>query len=76
MPVTILRESVAWASGFANYVLPILLILFIIYKNIYLLDNKQDKEEKNILKLIWYFVISFVGSLFIENITLYNLFLI
>lgn len=76
MPVTILRESVTWAAGFANYVLPILLILFIIYKNIYLLDKKQNKEDKNILKLIWYFVISFIGSLFIENITLYNLFLI
>lgn len=76
MPVTILRESVTWASGFANYVLPILLILFIIYKNIELLDNKQSFNDKNPLKLVWYFIISFVGSLFIENITLYNLFLI
>lgn len=76
MPVTILRETVTWASGFANYVLPILLILFIIYKNIQLLDNKQSFNEKNWLKLIIYFVIAFVGSLFIENITLYNLFLI
>lgn len=76
MPVTILRETVTWASGFANYVLPILLILFIIYKNIELLNNKQSFNDKNILKLILYFIISFIGSLFIENVTLYNLFLI
>lgn len=76
MPVTILRQSVTWASGFANYVLPILLVLFIIHKNIKLLDDKQEFNEKRILKLICYFIISFVGSLFIENITLYNLFLI
>ena len=76
MPVSILRQTVTWASGFANYVLPILLILFIIFKNIQLLNNKQDFNEKNIFKLIIYFIVSFIGSLFIENITLYNLFLI
>lgn len=76
MPVTILRQTVTWASGFANYVLPILLILFIIYKNIKLLDDKKEFNDKKIIKLIFYFIIGFVGSLFIENITLYNLFLI
>ncbi len=76
MPVTILRQSVAWASGFANYVPSILLILLIINDNIQLLSMKPVIKKSSVIKAICYFIISFVGSLFIENITLYNLALI
>lgn len=76
MPVTIFRESISWASGFANYVLPIILILNFINYNKSLLNKKAVKNKDNsIVRVIIFLIISFVGSLFIENITLYNLFI-
>ena len=45
MPISIFRQSIAWASGFANYVIPILLVLFFINKNKHLFEKKNICNE-------------------------------
>lgn len=72
MPVTIFRQTIAWASGFANYLIPILLILFFINSNKDLFIGKSNKKNEKKLVILFYFFASFMGSMFIENITIYN----
>lgn len=73
MPVNIISESIAWTSGFVNYVIPFLIILLIIYlnKNIFSNDN-VNISNKWIIPLL---ILGFACSLFIENMTIYNLIL-
>ncbi len=71
MPMDIFRQSVVWASGFSNYVPPILLFLVYIYCNSYLFEDKIINKKKSIFVLFLYLILGFVGALFIENITIY-----
>ena len=48
IPVTIFRPTIAWASGFANYLIPILLILFFINSNKDLFIGKSNKKNEKI----------------------------
>ena len=72
MPIDILRQSVVWASGYANYVPPIIFSLMFINRNTYLFKDKIKDERKNsVWALLLFALIGFVGALFIENITIY-----
>ena len=70
MPISIFRQTITWASGFANYVPPILLYLIIIYKNNSLFYNKENSKEK-FWMIIIYLIMGLINALFMENITIY-----
>lgn len=72
MPVALLRQGVVWTSAFSNYVFPIL--FFLIYLN-YNKDIFSKDNDKNKIPAIFLLILGFICSLFIENITLFNLFL-
>ena len=71
LPKAIYAQIVGWASGYSNYMPPILLLTlyFIIIKNIF--DEGEIKYSKFTPLLT--FVIAFAGALFMENITLTNI---
>lgn len=75
MPVGIFRESVSWVSGFSNYVMPTLGIIFIIYYYFKGGFKTSDKISKRIIIAISLCLLSFSVSLFMEHITIYNLIL-
>lgn len=70
MPKEMFRETMPFTSGFANYIIPITSILFIIYIH---LNNVYKKS--NLLSIVLFLLIGVFNSLFIEHITLYNLIL-
>ncbi len=73
MPVNIIAQAIAWTSGFTNYVIPFLIVLLIIYlnRNIFL-NNEVKISNKWIVPLL---ISGFACSLFMENMTIYNLIL-
>ena len=70
MPISMLAQAIAWTSGFANYVPPVLLILIYIYlnRNIFY----KEKVEINNKLIIPLLIMGFINSLFIEHMTIYN----
>ncbi len=70
IPKQIFVQSIVWTAGFSNYVPPILLtiIYFVIIRNIF--DDEVPKYKHFVPILV--FLMGFVGSLFMENLTLYN----
>lgn len=68
IPKQIFVQSVVWSSGFSNYIPPILLVFayFIIIKNIF----EERPGYKKYIPIIT-FIIGFVCTLFMENVTLY-----
>lgn len=71
LPKAIYAQVVSWASGYSNYMPPVLLlaIYFIIIKNIF---NEEKTEYSKITPVIT-FVIGLAGALFMENVTLSNI---
>lgn len=70
MPISMLAQSIAWTSGFANYVPPTLLILFYINLNKNLFYNKKvTTKNRYTIPLL---ILGFVTSLFSEHMTIYN----
>ncbi len=70
MPEGVRRQAIVWASGFANYAVPtFLLLLYLIYVKEALEGNKPKRKGFLVVAL---FLLGFVGSLFMENITLSN----
>ncbi|MDD2409538.1 MAG: DUF6056 family protein [Bacilli bacterium] len=71
LPIDILRQSVVWTSGFSNYAISALLILIFIYliKDIF----QKYEVDKSKIRIIFFFLLSFSASLFIENITIFNI---
>jgi len=72
MPYKMFAQTMTWTSGFTNYVVPIALLL------LYLLINKNIFEEKiknRKIYIIPMIIFGFIISLFMENITIYNLIL-
>ncbi len=70
MPVFVLTQSIAWTSGFANYILPSLITIFIVY-----LNRNMFADEEVVLSnkfCIPLFVLGVICSLFIEHMTIYN----
>lgn len=70
IPIAVLSQGIAWASGFANYVPPIAIVLLyiVLNKNIF---NDKIVTIKNIL-IIPLFLLGFTASLFVEHMTIYN----
>lgn len=71
LPKKIYAQTVGWASGYSNYVPPMILLAayYVIIKNIF--DDEETKYGK--LTPLATFLIAFAGSLFLENITLTNI---
>ena len=71
MPMETFVQAIVWTSGYSNYVPPILLIMlyFILIKNIFGHDMPRYSKGMPLLTVC----IGFVSSLFMENVTLYNI---
>ena len=63
MPTTILADGVTWTSAFCNYVPPIIMILTFLYLCI-------NYNECSKILIVFCFLLGFIGSLFIEHITI------
>lgn len=70
MPVAVLAQGVAWTAGFANYVPPVVIVLMFIFfnKNVFNEDSVEIKKRW----IVPFLLLGFVGSLFIEHMTIYN----
>lgn len=75
MPINIFRESISWTSGFSNYVMPTLGIIFTISYFFNKGFQKEETKSKTIIISLILLIISFSVSLFMEHITIYNLIL-
>ena len=64
MPTRVYGQTFGWYSGFANYNMGMFFTLLLIYL---LLGNRN---------ITFIFMTSFIGQLFMENISIYNLFMI
>jgi len=69
MPVRMFAQSFAWTVSFANYVPPVLIALFIIYKNKSVFQEK--KEEISNKWILPFLLLGFMGTLFMEHLTIY-----
>lgn len=73
IPYNIIAEALAWTSGFTNYVISFLLILIFIYLNKDIFNNKKANLSNWLV--VPMMILGFITSLFMENITIYNLIL-
>lgn len=73
MPSDLFRQTIVWASGFSNYVPPVLitLIYILIIKNV-LGDTAPQYKKGTALGV---FLLGLCGALFMEHVTLYNILL-
>ena len=71
MPAYTLYQGYIWVSGYVNYMLSMLPILIYLFFNRDIFNNKYSKDS--ILKIILFFILGIISSLFVEHITLYNL---
>ena len=71
MPLSIFRQTVAWTSGFANYVIPTLLV----FSYLYIIRDISDIKKSNYSKasVAVCFLLGICTALFMENITIYQL---
>lgn len=69
IPIPVLAQGIAWTSGFANYVPPVLIILIYLYFN----KNIFNNEEINIKKrwIIIFLLLGFISTMFVEHVTIY-----
>ncbi len=77
MPHTIFVQSIMWTSGYTNY-LPSMIITIIylsIAKGIYENEAPRYSLSQNIYLSLTVGAIAFVGALFMENVTIYNVIL-
>ena len=73
IPIPIIRQTISWTSGFANYCVPLPILLYIIYTNRNLFEFKKYSISNKFIVLN--LLLGFIVSLFMEHITLYNLLL-
>ncbi|MDD4718580.1 MAG: DUF6056 family protein [Bacilli bacterium] len=73
IPTAVFTQAVVWTSGFTNYAISVVLTLIYIYlnKDIIVKNNENKKTKYSIL----IFLLAFISSLFIENLTIYNVIL-
>lgn len=69
MPSTLLRQSVVWTSGFANYATSIFLTLIYLYE---IKDIYSQSPENNSLKAVLLMILGFSNALIVEHMTFYN----
>ena len=74
MPHPIFVQSIMWTSGFTNYVPPIIftLIYLILLKDVFENESPQYSLVQHILLTAIAGGIGYVGALFMENVTIYN----
>lgn len=70
MPKEMFREVFPFTAGFSNYVIPIVGILFIMHSH---LNNLFQKYNNYLIPL--FLILGIFSSLFVEHITIFNLFL-
>ena len=71
IPTGIFAQSLAWTSGFSNYVISFIFTLIFINLNKDIFVNKKpDISNKLILPMV---IMGFIGALFLENLTIYNI---
>lgn len=70
MPVGLLKQSIVWTSGFANYSTSIFFILLYIYYSCGIYEKEPPKYP--LWHILPMFVLGFVSSLIVEHITLYS----
>lgn len=75
MPYAIIAQTLSWTSGFSNYVISFALVLIFIYLNIDIINHDENIKSKKILMVPLLFL-GFIASLFLENLTIYNLLLV
>ncbi len=72
MPSSLIRQSIAWTSGFANYTTSIFFtLIYITYVN----GMYGRKPKSNILHAIFFAILGFGNTLIVEHVTLYNIIL-
>ncbi len=71
IPNIIFRQAIVWTSGFTNYALSALLVLIYLYFNKDI--SYQEIENKSNKICFMFLLLGFISSLFVENITLYNI---
>ncbi len=64
VPSVVGAQSIVWASGFANYGVSSLMVLYLIYKGNSLIENDVKISG-------WFAVICFLSTLLFENITIF-----
>lgn len=71
MPHTVFVQCIMWASGYTNYMPPTIIVLFYLA----IVANVLNKEEPSYTKkqTICVGFMGFLGALFMENVTIYNL---
>ena len=73
MPQPLFTEAVVWTSGFSNYVLSAVTTMTYIYFMNEMFRDKAPSYRR--YSSILFLLLGFVGNLFVEHMTLYNLFL-
>lgn len=73
MPKEIWVQSVVWTSGFSNYVPSTLFTAAFLLSARKLIDMTQLKMDRISVKTVWMFSLGFLGALFLENITVFNI---
>lgn len=71
VPKQIFVQAISWTSGYSNYIPPILitLIYFVLVRNIFGIEKPTYKKYLSIIT----FLMGFTSTLFMENVTLYNI---
>lgn len=66
-------QGIFWASGFSNYVPPVLLffIYMVMMNDIFEEDAPSYSSKKNIIFSIISLILSFVSTMFVENVTIF-----
>ena len=73
MPISVIAQSTFWVSGFTNYVIPVVFLLYYLNFNKNIIN--KSNENDTIINTILFLFIGFIASLFIENLTIYNMLL-
>ncbi|CAC9379498.1 glucosyltransferase [Staphylococcus aureus] len=69
LPSAIYADTYGWFAGFYNYATSTLISLFIIY---YCINAIIYKEKQPVSVTVLFYVLSFFGQLFMENVTLFH----
>lgn len=74
MPKEIFAQSIVWTAGYSNYVPSALISAIFLLSARKVTQVNPPAPDKKPGKNIWMFVLGFCGGLFIEHITLFNIY--
>ncbi len=72
MPMAMFNNTIAWVSGFANYMTSILLTLIYVQSLYDLIEQNEDGKQRWVL-VIPYALLGFSNALIVEHFTLLNI---